>query len=441
MKRLSYRLFVLVLGLGFSVFCYAEPKPHLPVEHWKTSHGTQVYFVSVDAPDLPMLDITVTFAAGSARDGKSLGVASLTNNLMMQGSEGFTADQIAEKFEYLGVQVDMDVDRDKAILSLRTLTDPKLLKPALNLFAHVLAHPSFTLKDFQRQQSNTLIAIKRQLQEPSSVADIDFFQAVYNGDAYGHPVLGTAATVKKLTPQTVQQFYQQYYVAKNAVITLVGAMSKTKAKAIAEQLSVDLKPGKKSARLSKVPTHNQAKPLVKSFPTPQTYIRMGQLGLNYHDRDYFSLYVGNYILGGGGLVSRLFDEVREKRGLSYGVRSYFYPLDATGPFYISLATRNDQTEQAVNVVRSTLKQFIADGPTAKELKEAKQNIISGYPLRFSSNKKINAYLVRLGFYDLPLDYYEQYPKKVKAVTLAQIQSAFQRRIHAEKLVTVIVGKQ
>ena len=440
MNKLGCILSLVFLGLGFSTLSYAESKAHLAISHWQTTRGTPVYFVAENNSDLPMLDVNVVFVAGSARDGKKPGLASLTNDLMLRGSDNYTADQIAEKFEFLGAQVNTDTDRDKATLSLRTLTDPKLMEPALKLFAHVLAHPSFTEKDFKREQSNTLIAIKQQLQEPSSVADIDFFKEVYSGDAYAHPVLGTSRSVASLTLEDNQRFYQQYYVAKNAVITLVGAISKKDAKRIAELVSSELKPGKRSTPLSKMSAHTQTKPLVKFFPTPQTYIRMGQIGLNYQDKDYFALYVGNYILGGGGLVSRLFDEVREKRGLSYGVRSYFYPLDAMGPFYISLQTRNDQTEQAVNVVRSTLTRFIADGPTNQELQEAKQNIIDGYPLRFSSNKNISAYLLRLGFYGLPLDYYEQYPIKVKAVTLAQIQNAFQRRIHVNDLVTVIVGK-
>ena len=156
-------------------------------------------------------------------------------------------------------------------------------------------------------------------------------------------------------------------------------------------------------------------------------------------KDYFPLTVGNYILGGGMLVSRLFDEVREKRGLSYGVGSHFYPLAAQGPFTIRLQTRNDQTDQAIKVVRHTLEKFISDGPAQIELKEAKQNIINGYPLRFASNKNISAYLIRLGFYELPLDYYEQYPAHVKAVSLQQVREAFQRRINTDGFVTVIVG--
>lgn len=157
------------------------------------------------------------------------------------------------------------------------------------------------------------------------------------------------------------------------------------------------------------------------------------------DPDYFALYVGNYILGGGGFVSRLTEEVREKRGLVYSVYSYFMPMQEIGPFQIGLQTKKEQAEDALKLVHETLDNFIKNGVTDKELQAAKANIIGGFPLRIDSNGKILDYLSVIGFYDLPLTYLDDYNKKVAAVTTAQIKDAFSRRIDTQKLVTVIVG--
>ena len=166
---------------------------------------------------------------------------------------------------------------------------------------------------------------------------------------------------------------------------------------------------------------------------------MGQPGLYRGDPDYFPLYVGNHILGGSGLVSRLAEEVREKRGLSYSVYSYFYPSRKPGPFTLGLQTRNDQVAEALNVVRNELRKFVTDGPTAEELDDAKKNITGGFPLRISSNKKIVEYITMIGFYDLPLDYLETFTARIQAVTLEDIRDAFRRRLNPDAMVTVTVG--
>jgi len=174
-------------------------------------------------------------------------------------------------------------------------------------------------------------------------------------------------------------------------------------------------------------------------PSSQTHILIGQPGMRRDDPDYFALYVGNYVLGGGGLVSRLNAEVREKRGLSYSVYSYFLPMAQQGPFQMGLQTRNDQADEALKVLRATLAQYVTEGPTAAELEAAKKNITGGQALRIDSNRKILEYLAVIGFYDLPLDYLETFNAKVEALTLDRIHDAFERRLQPERMLTVRVG--
>jgi zinc protease len=166
---------------------------------------------------------------------------------------------------------------------------------------------------------------------------------------------------------------------------------------------------------------------------------MGMPGLSRDDPDYYPLLVGNYVLGGGGFVSRLTKEVREKRGFAYSVHSYFQPQRVGGPFQIGLQTRGSQAADAQQVVEAVLTEFLADGPSADELDAARNNIINGFGLRLDSNRKILDHVAMIGFYELPLDWLDAYPRKVAAVTAQAVRDAFARRIRPEHLVTVVAG--
>ncbi|BDZ72976.1 hypothetical protein GCM10025856_06950 [Methylophaga marina] len=250
---------------------------------------------------------------------------------------------------------------------------------------------------------------------------------------------GDTVSVEKINLADLKAFYQQYYVAKNAVVVIVGDVSKSQAQQLATRLTVDLKSGTAAPELPVVSSFNQDKEIVLPFPSSQTTIMMGQVGISRDDPDYFPLYVGNHILGGSGLVSILSDEVREKRGLTYGVYSYFSPMQQSGPYVFGLQTRNDQAEQALKVLKDTLNTYIKNGPSQAQLTAAKQNITGGFALRVDSNSKIADYLSMIGFYNLPLDYLDSFNDKVNAVTVADIKEAFKRRVHADNMLTVLVG--
>jgi zinc protease len=222
---------------------------------------------------------------------------------------------------------------------------------------------------------------------------------------------------------------------------MVGAVEKNKAAQLAEQLASGLQTGEQAKPLAEVDALDEAKTVRIDYPSSQTHIYIGQPGIKRQDPDYFALYVGNHILGGSGLVSILSDEIREKRGLSYSVYSYFLPMRDLGPYQMGLQTRNENTEVALSVMRSTLENFIENGPTSEQLMAAKQNITGGFALRIDSNRKLLGYLAMLAFYDMPLDYLDTFKQRINAVTIEQIQDAFQRRINPNKMVTVLVGGQ
>ena len=427
------RIITLCLVLLTTESVFASPN----IEHWQTSNGARVYFVS--APELPMLDIQVVFDAGSARDGALSGTALLTNGMLNEGAGSLDSNQIATAFEDVGAQFGNSSQRDMAMLRMRSLTADSALKPALTMFTTVLTQPDFPQDAFNRIQKQVLIGLQAEKQSPSAISSRAFYKSLYGEHPYAAMPSGNAPSVKKLTQTSLKSFYKEYYVAKNAVVILVGAIDKAHAKMIAEQIMSGLPTGQVADKIEAVSLLKTAKKVVIKHPSSQTHIAMGQAGINRGDKDYFALYVGNHILGGSGLVSRLSNEVREKRGLSYSVYSYFRPMRELGPYQFGLQTRNDQADEALTVMTNTLTDFIKNGPTEAELVAAKQNITGGFALRVDSNSKIAGYLAMIGFYGLPLSYLDTFKASVNNVTIDDIRDAYSRRVHANKMVTVMVG--
>jgi len=252
-------------------------------------------------------------------------------------------------------------------------------------------------------------------------------------------VSGELKTVEKLTRADVLGFYQQYYAANNAVVVVVGDLNRSDAEKMVGQLLSGLPAGKAAEMLPVPKDDHKGKVVKKIFPSAQTHIFSGALGVKRHDPDYFELYAGNHILGGSGLVSLITEEVREKRGLAYSAYSYFSPMAQFGPFMMGLQTRNDQADQAFKVLTETVSRFAKKGPTEKQLDAAKSNITGGFALRLDSNRKIAEYIAMIAFYGLPIDYLDKFSDKVAAVTTGSIRDAFFRRLRSAEFKTVMVG--
>ena len=425
--------FLILFIVVFSSAVCAGPQ----IQHWTTANGARVYFVP--APELPMVDLTIVFDAGAARDADAPGVALLTNGLLAEGAGGLDADQLAERFESLGAEFSNDAERDMATLSLRTLSETAFLDPALDTLTTILTRPDFPAAAFAREQSRLLLGIQQRKQDPGALASEAFYKAVYGEHPYHTLPDGTEDSVKALTPAKLKAFYERYYVAGNAVLAIVGDLDRAAAEKLAQRVMGKLPAGSPAPNLPDVQDLSHATMVRIEHPSAQTHILMGQPGMSRGDVDYFPLYVGNHMLGGSGLVSRLADEIREKRGLAYSTYSYFMPMRKKGPYTIGAQTRNDAAQESLTLLHDTVATFVKDGPTAQELESSKKNITGGFPLRISSNKKIVGYIAMIGFYDLPLDYLDTFNSKVEAVTLAGIKDAFQRRIHPDKMVTVLVG--
>lgn len=432
---MNLRRWVLALCL-IAIIPGAEAGPK--IQHWTLSNGARVYFV--ESRELPMMQLRVVFDAGSSRDPEEkAGVANLTAAMLDEGMGKLGADEIARRFEGVGAEFGAGVDRDMASVNLRSLSDSALLDPALELFSQILAEPAFPAENLERQRAQVQVSLQKDAQSPGAIAEKAFYRELYGQHPYASDPPGNEKSLKTITREDLLAFHRRHYVGANAWVVIVGDASKRQARKIAERVVGRLPPGKALKPVPPVNTLYSARQKQIAFPATQTHLIMGQPGIRRGDPDYFPLYVGNYILGGGGLVSRLSAEVREKHGLSYSVYSYFYPMRVPGPLFIGLQTKNSQRDQALKMVRQVVSDFVVKGPTDAELEAAKKHITGSFPLRLDSNGKIAENLAVIGFYGLPLTYLDDFIARVEAVSADQIRKAFRQRVHPEQMVTVTVG--
>ncbi|MDE3400946.1 MAG: pitrilysin family protein [Coxiella burnetii] len=432
------RLLIVTISLFISLNVFAsESTPLVNIQHWETKNGAKVYFVR--ASEIPMVDIQVVFAAGSSYDGQAWGLASFTNSMLAEGTTTQNANQIAMAFDRVGAQYSNGVDRDMAMLSLRSLTRPDFLKPALKTFADVLTESTFPQKAFIRVKHQLLSSIEYNEQSPNVVASKAFYSAIYGTHPYGHPPAGTIKTINAITNDEVKSFYQKFYVANNANVVIVGDLTREQAQGIVAQVIGALPTGKPAPVLPEAITASGVLRQQIPFLAQQTTIILGQVAIKLASADYFPLVVGNQVLGGLPLSSLLFDQVRNQRGLTYGAYSQLAPLKYGGPFYISLQTRKDKAADALKITQSVLQHFVEKGPTLLQLQAAKNNIIGNFPLQLSTNASVLANVTNMVFYGLPLDYLDTYRQNIRAVDTQQVTAAFQKTIRPAQLKIVEVG--
>jgi zinc protease len=418
------------------LFFLAGQASAIEVQSWQTRGGARVMYVH--APQLPMLNLQLMFDAGSSRDGALPGQARLLNELLLEGAGKWNADELASELESRGIEVSTHTGRDMARVTLRSLSDKSILTPALDMLAAMLASPRLEEDAIARVKERTLASLRLASQSAEDVADREMMTALYGSHPYAHDPLGTEASLEKIDQAALQIFHLHYYSQANAVIALVGDVDRTQAEILVEHILAGLPVGERAAPLPQ-PEPKKARSLHKDFPASQTHLYLGMLGVSRKDADYFPLIVGNHILGGSGLTSIMGEEVRNKRGLSYGISSHFAPLQVKGPWMLTAQTRNSQAKTTLELMTALLRDFIDEGPTQQQLEAAKKHLMGGFPLKLSSNKKILRQISVMAFYDLPQDWLDTWPAHVEQVTRAQVRRSFRRRMPMKHLLQVTVG--
>ncbi|WP_068319649.1 M16 family metallopeptidase [Polynucleobacter yangtzensis] len=430
-----------LLGLGVLSNAYAI----LPIEKLDSYKGAQAYLVQTKA--LPMVDIEVSIDAGDRYDpsGKS-GVADMVAGLMNYGARGdkglLTEAQIADEIADLGANIGLSVGGERAILRIRSLSRKDLRDRAVQLAAAMLSAPSYDPKIVEREKQRTITSLREAETKPEFVLERRFKKSVYGN----YPLADSPSvqSVGSVNVNDLKQFHKQFYRGDRMIVSIVGDVDRSQAAEIVQTLLKQIpqsgQPIAKLPDLQRSPVETLAQREIQiPFDSQQAHIAMGMTAVARNNPDYFPLLVGNYILGGGGFVSRLMSEVREKRGLAYSVFSYFAPGKENGIFQAGLQTKNDQAALALDVMSTTIAQFIADGPTPSELEAAKLNLINGYPLRIDNNRKLLDNVSSIAWNDLPLDTMDVWTKQVEAVTLEQVKASFQKYLAMDRMKIVVLG--
>ena len=425
----------------------------LPIQHWTQPNGAAIWLV--ESPVIPMVDVQIDFDAGSRRDpAAQAGLASVTAMMLSKGvratpvqagqpgEPALDQNQLDEAWADLGADFSAGAGGERFTFALRSLTAPDLLARATALAARQIAQPAWPADVWQHERERINASLREANTRPGTQAGRAFAAAVYGSHPYG--VDTTEATLAAIRITDMQALHAQLLPCR-AKVSIVGALNRAQADALVAQLLARLPATAGQAACPALPPVPEvaaltaAKDIRIPFNSAQAHVLLGQPGYRRDDPDYFPLLVGNYVLGGGGFVSRLTQEVREKRGLSYSVGSYFAPGLHAGAFTVSLQTRPDQAEQALKVARDVIAGFVADGPTPAELQAAQDNLIGGFALRIDSNRKLLDNVANIAWNGLPLDYLDHWTQQVAAVTLADIRAAFARKLQPARMVTVVVG--
>jgi zinc protease len=390
--------------------------------------------------DLPLVTAHLVLDAGAAAEPPELeGVARLTANAMDAGTRDRNADELAWALERLGVELETGTGWDAGHLALTVPSDR--LEPALALFAEVVRRPAFPADQVDRLRDEQLAGILQRRKEPRALGDDMATRYIFaEGVPYGRPVIGRDDPVRSLTADQVAGFYEARYRPGSAAIVFTGDITAERAAQLARSHFGDWDTGSAgSASLTVEPRVDATTIFVVDRPgSVQSEIRIGDVGVERAHPDYFPLIVFNTILG-GAFTSRLNMNLRERHGFTYGVNSSFAFRRQPGPFSVSAAVATDVTARAVEEALAEMRGIHDDGVTAQELDAARDYLRGVLPLTLQTTGQLAGRIAEIAVFDLPLDYFEQYRRRIADVDAADVARVARERLRLDRLAIVVVG--
>ncbi len=413
------------------------------VHDLKNRHNVRTLFV--ETQDLPMVDIQLTFDAGAARDGEIesglSGLSTMAAKLMREGTQKYTAQQIAAVFDETGAQFSVQSYRDMFVVRLRTLSDPKKLETALRMLLEVLKNSTFKPHSIGMVVSNTQVGQKQLKENPSRLMDIQFYRTVYGAHPYAEPISGTIGSTKKITSEHLKKFRDQFLVAQNMNIAITGKLTAKQALALSERISTGIRQGQAAQDLSQPQANKDFVIRHLPYSASQAYVTMGHIGPARATKDKLALDIANRMFGGGGFNSVLMQELRVKRGLAYSAYSSFVFSQAPGIFSLKFSTREDQLFESIQVAHQAMIKFVNEPIDTQRLAETKAGMLRSFPNYYSSNASMNSVLGSMGFYHEPNDYLSGYAERLSKITAEDVQKAVRTHIQPAHLNLVILTSQ
>lgn len=420
-------------------FVLAGLRPAWAVEVEKIVSDAGIEAWLVEDHTVPIVAVNFSFSGGTVQDpAGEEGLTRLLAATLDEGAGDLSSEDYQARLEELVVSIGFTAGRDRFFGSLRTLTDT--LDEATDMLALALQEPRFDTAPVERMKTRLTIQAKRNETSPDAIAGRALAEAVFGDHAYGRTSAGTPETLEALSSENLRVQHRNLITRSGLKVGVVGAIDAEALKALLDKVFAPLPPEGNLAALEDVkPVTGEQ--VFAALDVPQTSILFALPGLKRGDPDFQAAFVMNHILGGGTFTSWLYQEVREKRGLSYGVGTSLSPYDHTGLLVGSAATRADRAEETVDVIRDQLARMASDGPTQDELDAAKRFLTGSYPLRFDSSGKIARQLVALQNTDLGMDYFDRRNDEIEAVTLEDVKRVAKRLIGSSEPTVVLVGPE
>ena len=426
MRFLFLALTFLIVNTAQAVDIQEVVTPKLGIKAWL-----------VESHTLPMVNVNISFKAGSVFDMEDKnGIASLTASLLSEGSGDMDAATFTKEIEKLGGLFSTGAGKLSSTISMRMLSENK--EKSFALIGQAITNPRFDAEDFERVKDAKITSIQVASQNSSHVAHKLLKEHLYENHPYGHPAGGTESSLQNLSRFDVKRFYDRNYHLKNMVVSVVGDIQAAELATYLDEIFSGFKEGEVE---NEFPTQTpDVTPVVvkQEMNVPQSTVYLAHKGITRENPDYYAVYFMNYILGGGGFNSRLMEEIREKRGLAYGVYSYFEPMPGGGSFIASVSTKNADAPTSIRLIKEEMER-LKQGVSDAEYEGAMSYLKGSFPLRLDSSSKVLGYLNTMQLENLGMDYLDMWTTRIGKVTKEDVKRMANKYLHPENLMTVVVG--
>ena len=409
----------------------------MKIQEVKSPGGVSAWLV--EEHSVPLIALRFAFDGGSSQDpeGKE-GLANFLASMLDEGAGDLTAKQYQERMEEIAMRMGFDDSRDAFYGSLETLSENR--DKATALLALALNKPRFDVDAVDRIRGQLQAGLIHAARDPDRVASETWSATAFAGHPYGRPANGTAESLKKITREDLASQRTRLFAKDTLRVVVVGDVDAKTLAGMLDQIFGGLPAKAKLTPVAQTMPKAVEKLKVVEMAVPQSVARFGLPAMPRKDKDFLPAFVLNQIVGGGVMSSRLWEEVREKRGLAYSVHTTVQPFKYTSVFAGGVATKNEEIGQSLDLINAELKRIAAEGPTEAELANAKSYLIGSFALRFDTNAKIANQLLWVLQEDLGVDYVDRRNSEIEAVTLEQVKAAGKRLFEGQELITTVVGK-
>jgi len=409
----------------------------MKIQEVKSPGGITAWLV--EEHSVPLLALRFAFEGGNAQDpdGKE-GLANFLSGMLDEGAGDLASREFQERMEELSMRMGFEDARDSFYGSFETLTENR--EEAVALLALALNKPRFDADAVERVRGQLLAGLAAAARDPDRVASEQWAAMAFPGHPYGRPANGTTASIQRIGSADLRDYWSRNFARDTLRVVAVGDIDAATLASVVDQLFGGLAAKAKLAPVPLTAPDPAERQRVIEMPVPQSVARFGLPAMGRHDKDFIAAFVLNTIVGGGVMSSRLWEEVREKRGLAYSVNTSIQPFKHTSIFAGGVATKNEEIIQSLDLIRAELKRIAHEGPTEKELTDAKNYLTGSFALRFDSNAKIANQLLYLWMEDLGIDYVDRRNAEIEAVTLEDLKRVAKRLFEGHELIVTIVGR-